>query len=224
MKLEWKKNNIGKYARNAAIMTVVLLGLILLVGGQMEAEETIESYGRSMLGSAIEMFTNLSYIVFIGVMLSGFIVSTYENKTIHLMFSYPIKRSKVVLAQIFSVWVFSFVAMVLSKILIYGVMMLTKPYTHVMASGINMGDMSFWLNLLLSSVEMVSISYISLLIGLKMKSSKAAVVTSIIIGCCTQGNIGDYSLNNNIAFYAVLFVLAVISVLLSIHDIERRDV
>ena len=45
--------------------------------------------------------------------------------------------------------------------------------------------------MIVSSAAMVSISYISLLTGMLKKSSKTAIVTSVIIACFTQGNIGE---------------------------------
>lgn len=41
------------------------------------------------------LFTHMTFIVLTGVMLSSFIVGIYEKKTIHLMFSYPISRRKI---------------------------------------------------------------------------------------------------------------------------------
>ena len=37
----------------------------------------------------------MAFLVFTGIMLSVFIVSAYKNKTINIMFSYPIKRQKI---------------------------------------------------------------------------------------------------------------------------------
>lgn len=48
-----------------------------------------------MISAPIELFTNMAYLIFTGVMLSTFIVSAYKNKTMNLMFSYPIKRQEI---------------------------------------------------------------------------------------------------------------------------------
>ena len=48
IRLEWKKNNIGKYIRNALIMTVILSLLLVGMAGELEAVETVQSYGTSM--------------------------------------------------------------------------------------------------------------------------------------------------------------------------------
>ena len=42
--------------------------------------------------------------------------------------------------------------------------------------------------------------------------------------CVTQGNVGTYTLVSNVPFYALLFVLAVLSVYLSIYNVETKDV
>ncbi|MDE6983701.1 MAG: ABC transporter permease, partial [Lachnospiraceae bacterium] len=171
----------------------------------------------------VEMFVHLSYIIFTGVMIAAFIVGAYEKKTINLMFSYPIRRSKIILAKICAVWIFNFLAMAGSKAVIFAALILTRSFTGISAASILVGDPSFWLDILVSSAAMVSISFIALPIGLKMKSSKAAIVASVVIVCFTQGNIGSATLVNNIPFYAVLFVVAAVSAWLSVYNVEKKD-
>lgn len=226
IRLEWKKNNVLKYVRNAGITTAVLLLFMIFMARELDAQETaqmMQLYGKSMLASSVEMFVHLSYIIFTGVMIAAFIVGAYEKKTINLMFSYPIRRSKIILAKICAVWIFNFLAMAGSKAVIFAALILTRSFTGISAASILVGDPSFWLDILVSSAAMVSISFIALPIGLKMKSSKAAIVASVVIVCFTQGNIGSATLVNNIPFYAVLFVAAAVSAWLSVYNVEKKD-
>ena len=57
-----------------------------------------------------------------------------------------------------------------------------------------------------------------------MKSGNAAIITPMLLVCRTQGNVGTYTLVGNVPFYALLFVLAVLSVYLSIYNVETKDV
>lgn len=57
-----------------------------------------------------------------------------------------------------------------------------------------------------------------------MKSSKATIIASVVLVCLTQENIGTYTLKDNIAFYAILLVLSVLSVFLIIYNAENKDV
>ncbi len=223
IRLEWKKNNILKYIRNAGITTAILLLFMIMMAWELETEETIEMYGKGMLDSSVGLFVHMSYIIFTGVMIAAFIVGAYEKKTMNLMFSYPIKRSKIILAKICAVWIFNFLAMVGSKFVIYFGLILTKSFTGIIAESIPIRELSFWLDIVLGSAAMVSISFIALPIGLKMKSSKTVIVASVIIVCFTQGNIGSATLANNIPFYAILLVAAVVSIYLSVYNIETKD-
>lgn len=223
IRLEWKKNNVLKYIRNAVITTVVLAILIVPMAGELEASGTVQLYGNSMLCTTTELFVHMAYIIFTGVMLAAFLVGAYEKKTMNLMFLYPIKRKKILLSKMAAVWIFNLIAMIVSKVLIYLALIWTRSFTGISASEIQFGRLSFWLEILLGSAAMVSISYISLLIGLKMRSSKATIVSSVVIVCLTQGNIGSATLANNIPFFVILFAASIVSVYLSIYNVETKD-
>lgn len=224
IRLEWKKNNAGKHIRVAAITTAILMLFMLMTAREMETAETVEMYGNSMLNAAVALLVHMTYMVFTGVMIAAYLVGAYEKKTINLMFSYPIRRSKIILSKILAVWIFNFAAMVISKVFLCLELVLTKSFTGISAAGVSIGEPSFWLDAVLSSAAMVSISFIALPVGMKMKSSKAAIVAAVIIVCFTQGQIGSMTLVNNMTFYAALFAAAVVSVRLSVRRVELRDV
>ena len=129
IRLEWKKNNITKYVRSAFIMSMIFLLLLLSVASELEKE-------KYMVYAGAELFANMSFIIFTSVMLASFIVSSYKNKTIHVMFSYPISRKKILLSQMSAVWIFNFIALVLTKIFHYSMLSMTKKYTHITAASI----------------------------------------------------------------------------------------
>lgn len=225
IKLEWKKYNNGKGLITAALIMSAILALFIVgTAGELHSAETMEIYGKSMIDAAVDIFTHISYIIFTGVMLAIFLVGAYEKRTINLMFSYPIKRRKIMLSKVLAVWIFNYIALVISKLLLYAVLLTTKSFTHLSAADIPMGSLTFWLNLFLSSAAMVSIAFIALPIGLKFRSSKAAIVAAVIIACLTQGNIGSFTLADSVPFYGFLFMLAAVSVVLTVYDVETKDV
>lgn len=227
IRLEWKKNNVLKCIRNAVITTAVIAILIVMMAGELvRSADEIDAeylYGKGILGTTVELFVHMVYIVFTGIMLASFIVSAYAKKTMHLMFSYPINRKKILLSQMAAVWIFNFLAMIVSKLSIYMILVLTSSFTEISTVDISFGELSFWLDILLGSAVMVSISYIALPIGVQLKSSKATIIASVIIVCLTQGNVGSVRLVNNIPFIVILFVISVLSVYLSVYDVETKD-
>ena len=223
IRMEWKTNRIGKYIRNAVILTASLLAFSMLVGAELD-RDVPPVYGKSMLIAGVDLFSHMGYIIFTGVMLAVFITGAYENRTINLLFSYPIKRRKILAAKLLAVWIFNYAALVLSKLAIYAGLFLTSPYTGISVGDIRLGEASFYLNILISSAVMVSISFVALLIGTWMHSSKSVIVASVILTFFTQGNIGEFTLSGSIPFYIVLMFLSIAAVVLLLADVEKRDV
>lgn len=225
IKLEWRKGNVIKYIRNAIIMTMILSVFLILTAGTAGADTTsMGFYERSIINAAVELYTNMTYIVFTGVMLAAFIVEEYEKGTISLMFSYPIKRKNILLSKIYAVWIFSVIALIVSKIFIYVVLIAAKSFLHISAGDIPYHSLMFWIDMLVSSLVMICISYIVLPIGLKMHSSKATVVAAVLIACFSHGNIQGYTLLGNVYYYAFLVVISCLFIFLAICNVEKKDV
>ena len=206
IRLEWKKHALWKYIRNAAITTAAFIGLLILIASDPSTGEMVLETGKSTIHSLTEMFMNMAYLVFTGVM-------------------FPIKRKKIMLAKIFSVFLFNFIVLLLSKLLIYLILIITKGTE---ATGIYTDDLSFWSNTILSAFLSICSSCFALVVGMKMKSSKACVISAfvvmlVILGI-TQGNVISYlSVNGTIA-YLMQIAGAFLALFLSIHNIETEDV
>lgn len=225
IKLEWEKNNIKKYMRNAAVMSgAIIVLLFAAIGQQMRTGGKIDLRNEHVFCVSVELFTNMPYIIFASVMMASFIISEYKNKTIFIMFSYPIKRQKILLAQMLSVWTFNAAALIITKLLAYGIFSFVSRFIDVDMREISFSRFSFYFQIIISSIMMISICFIALLIGIKMKSSKATIVSSVILVCLTQGNIGAYTLADNFVFYIILFILSIISVFLTIYNIDKVDI
>ncbi len=228
IKLEWKKNNIGKYVRNAMILSCLLCLFIFAMafwGIANDPDGTLDAApGADNISASIELFTSMSYLIFTGVMLSAFIVSTYKNKTMNLMFSYPIKRQKIIASQMMAVWIFNFVSLILTKLLIYTSVFLGARFMESsFMIDFDMGSLSFYMQLLMKSFVIVSMSFIALFVGMAMKSSKAAIVTSFLLIFLTQANVGDFTMAGNAVFPMILTVISFGFAILSIYNVETKD-
>lgn len=224
IRLEWKKNNIIKYILNAGIMTGVLLLLLLPMIKEVKTTNAVELYSDFVLNICIELLTNASYMVFTSVMLASFVVGNYKNKITHIMFSYPIKRCKIIVAQMLSVWIFNVVSLITAKLLSYGMIGLISNLLGIDLNLIYWSGILFFLQIIVNSIVMISICFITLLIGMIMESVKATVVSSVVLVCLTQGNVGEYTLVGNAKFYFVLLILSIVSVCFTLYEFERKDV
>ncbi len=229
IKLEWKKNNIGKYVIKtvvlAAVLTLFIYALAYMgIANDPDTGVPDAAPGNEFISSSIEMFTGMSFLILGGVMLSSFIISAYRNGTMGLMFSYPIKRQKILASQMLAVWIFDFAALALTKLFVYGCIQAGSLFmTSSFRIDFNMTQPSFYITLLIRSAVTVTVAFIALFIGLTMKSSKAAVVSSFVLVFLTQGNIGALTLRENGAFLGMLMVVSLAFAVLSVCKAEKRD-
>lgn len=229
IKLEWKKNNIGKYIRNATILAVILylfLFSLAFLGIANDPDTGVPDTapGNETISPSIELFTSMSFLVFTGVMLASFIVSAYKNKTMNLMFSYPIKRRKILISQMLAVWIFNFTALVLTKFVIYGGILANSRFMEsAFPIDFDMTGPGFYIQLIVKAMVIVTMGFIALFVGMAMKSSKATIITSFLLIFLTQANIGDLTMANNVAFPVILTIVSLIFAFLSVCRAETKD-
>lgn len=223
IKLEWKKNRIGRYIRAAVVVDLLLCLFIfalayLGIANDPETGVPDAAPGNGTISSPIELFAGMAFLIFTGVMLASFIVSAYQNKTMALMFTYPIKRQKILASQMMAVWIFSFGALVTTKLLLYGTVLLGSCFMPpAFPIDYCMTETSFYLQIILKSAVTVTMSFIALFAGLLLKSSKAVILTSFFLIFLTQGNIGDFTLADSLVFPLVLTGISVIAAVLSVY-------
>lgn len=228
IKLEWKKNHIEKYIRNAVILAVLLCGFIYalaFLGIANDPDGTLDAApGAEGISAAVELFTSMSFLIFTSVMLASFIVSAYKNKTMNLMFSYPIRRQKILASQMAAVWIFNFAALVLTKLGIYTCIYVGARFMQSsFVIDVDMTDLQFYIQIVLKSFVIVSMSFIALFAGMAMKSSKATVVTSFLLIFLTQANVGDFSMAGSVVFPVILTVVSFVFAALTVYKGETRD-
>lgn len=229
IKLEWKKNNIGKYIRNATILAVILylfLFSLAFLGIANDPDTGVPDTapGNETISPSIELFTSMSFLVFTGVMLASFIVSAYKNKTMNLMFSYPIKRRKILISQMLAVWIFNFTALVLTKLVIYGGILANSRFMEsAFPIDFDMTGPGFYIQLIVKAMVIVTMGFIALFVGMAMKSSKATIITSFLLIFLTQANIGDLTMANNTVFPIILTIVSLVFAFLSVCRAETKD-
>ncbi len=229
IKLEWKKNNIGKYICKVVILAAILSLFIfafayLGIANDPDTGMPDAAPGNDTISAPIELLTGMSFLLLAGAMLSSFIVSAYKNKTMDLMFSYPIRRQKILVSQMLAVWIFCFAALTLTKLLIYGCILLGSQFmTSAFPLDFNMASMGFYVQLIVKSIVVVTMSFISLFIGTVMKSSKATIISSFLLIILTQANIGDLTMADNAVFPVILMFVSLIFAFFSIRGVETKD-
>jgi hypothetical protein len=229
IKLEWEKNQISHFITGAFIVNA-LLALFMFaqcyLGIANDASTGVPDVapGMESMAPQIELLTNLCFLVFTAAMMSTFIITPYKNKTMNIMFCYPIKRQKIIISQMLSVWLFCFIALLAGKLFIYSLLVALKGIGKASFSlGYHMTSIGFYLQIFMKSFVTVTLGFIPLLVGKLMNSSKAAIITSFLLFIIMNGTVGDFTLRRSLIVPLAMVIISLISAFLSICKVETRD-
>jgi len=232
IKLEWEKYEIGKYIRNAAILIVLLVIFnyaMTFLGIANDPDTGVPDMAFSNMGVStnVELLTDITFLIFAAAMHATFIIGAYKNKTMNLMFLYPLNRKKIMAAKMLGGCLFfCFAGIVIAKLACYGVsnlgFMMGQKASFPM--DYNMLSVSFYIQLLIRSAATISISLLALLIGMIAKSSKVTVISSFLLIILMQGNVGGATLKDNLAVPIVLMAISVLAAILIVQRVEKKDV
>lgn len=231
IKLEWEKYEIGKYIRNAAILIVLLVIFnyaMTFLGIANDPDTGVPDMAISNMGVStnVELLTDITFLIFAAAMHATFIIGAYKNKTMNLMFLYPLNRKKIMAAKMLAVCIFCFAGIVIAKLACYGVsnlgFMMGQKASFPM--DYNMLSVSFYIQLLIRSAATISISLLALLSGMIAKSSKVTVISSFLLIILMQGNVGGATFKDNLAVPIVFMAISVLAAILIVQRVEKRDV
>ena len=229
IKLEWEKYEIGKYIRNAAILIVLLVIFnyaMTFLGIANDPDTGVPDMAFSNMGVStnVELLTDITFLIFAAAMHATFIIGAYKNKTMNLMFLYPLSRKKIMTAKMLAVCIFCFAGIVIAKLACYGVsnlgFMMGQKASFPM--DYNMLSVSFYIQLLIRSAATISISLLALLSGMIAKSSKVTVISSFLLIILMQGNVGGATLKDNLAVPIVLLAISVLAAILMVQRVRRK--
>lgn len=230
IRLEYRKNRVIRYIRNALLLTAALLALLFAMtylGIARDPDMGVVDTAFDGMGTTanVELLANISFLIFAAVMHGNFTIREYRTGTILQMFTYPLGRGTILLAKAAAVWLFLFAAETLSKLALYGALYLGSLWrTPDFPLDYRMTDAAFYGGLALGSAVTASVSLIALYVGVWMKSSKAAIIVSLLLIVLMQGNIGGASLFDNPALPALLLGASALAGVLLIRLAVREEV
>lgn len=146
------------------------------------------------------MLVRATLIVWEAVLISVFVIEEYRNKTIGLLFTYPISRTKLITAKLILICCISFTFHVLSNIFQYATIFLAaKCFDFVTFSFGNI------LAQAVTTISAILLGLLPLYVGMIKKSAIATVVSSIIIVAIASNSQGSNAGLLSIPVAAIIF-------------------
>lgn len=220
--LELKRNNLRTYVMASLIICITLVAFTYFVAYVAQVESGIHEIQFQNYKNIFRFTGTISLIIFSimsAVMYSRLVIGEYTGKRAAVLFSYPIKRNKVLLAKLLLVFVFTSISMLVCTSIPYIVFSVTEFISPIVAQDVMTKELIFdTLQILgIAILAVGGIGIISMRVGFIKKSVPATLITAFVLSA-VYGN-AAISANGTllglfiggIGIIATIFVMAELS-------------
>ncbi|GGF59367.1 hypothetical protein GCM10010912_00680 [Paenibacillus albidus] len=155
------------------------------------------------------------------------IVGEYRNNTLSVLFTYPIKRRKLIAAKLVIIFVFTFGMILFTDVLMGSVLVAVDRFYPFITDSLTMEQVRvLLLEYTVSSLSAAAMAMIPLLFGMRKHSATATMVSSVLLVLivCSGFNGPLVSINSIIAIHMSLGAAGLWIALLSMFRLETKDV
>lgn len=211
MKLEMERLKRSNLLITALIINIVCFSLIFLMVFLIKLDptekipETLRYFPEII--KIIESLVGLVFIIYASVILSNIYVKEFRDKTISILFMYPVKRTKILWSKVIIVSVYTFLMVLVSSIVIaLGIYTLSNNTSFMYSFQPIDGDMLMgqFLKLIIFSISCAGLSLIPIFFGMLKQSIPATIVSAISITFLLNAGKSDYTMVSYIAIPAIL--------------------
>ena len=160
------------------------------------------------------MLVRAALIVWEAVLISVFVIEEYRNKTIGLLFTYPVSRAKLILAKLFLICGISFSFHVLSNIFQYASIFLAAKCFDFVTFHVG----NIW-GQMVTTISAVLLGLLPLYVGMIKKSTIAAVVSSIVIVAIASNSQGSSA--GLLSIPVAAFIFCIIGIIFSAAAMKK---
>lgn len=221
IKLEIKKFKLQGYIKGAFITHLIVIAIFLLVQVifQIEQEPVLEIVEGST--QIIGTIGSLIFGIFSYVISAKLIIGEYSNKTINLMFAYPISRKKIFLAKLIIIVVVTFINIIISNILLTLSLVVVNSIFHVLPLTLTVDNILNNIPTMLFNAVLASVTIlIPLYFGMKKKSVSATIVSGVIVSSIMNSGNGVITLQS---ILPITITVAIIGLSVGVGVLSKLD-
>lgn len=219
IKLELKKLKFSGWLRNCLIANILLTFWVIT----SIPNEQISTYEMALAG--VGSYVRITFIIFSAVLMARIVIDEYRNKTISVLFTYPIPRKKLVIAKLILVSLLTFFVILISNVLVAAIFLIVDSYQHYIPQTLTTTlILNEALRIVIFAVGFMGLSLIPLYIGMLRKSIPATIITSFVVSIGFSGtNLANQWVGGTVIAVAIV-VFGCFTSYLAIRKIEHIDV
>ena len=185
MKLELIRNNVKTYVIASVITCVIMLGFIYLFAYAPHIDPDPDLQIFAGYNNIISLFSMLSMAVFAtlsAIMSTRFVIDEYKEKRAILLFSYPVKRDKILFAKLTVVFLFTMAAMTICNLLAFGIFSVSESVSPLVDGILSVQTMLRALKVtFIMAVTAAEIGIVATGIGFIKKSVPTTIVSAVLL-------------------------------------------
>lgn len=182
LKLELKKFGI---VRNmlftvAAILFSILFITVSLVDSMTDPNQTKDTFSSTFL--VIGLLIMIIFLVYSSILTARLVIMEYNQKTITIMFSYPVNRNQLIASKMVIIMMFNALSMVLAYICCCGYIVAADKMFDMLEGTFQISFLQTWIPS--AGIGVVVCTILSLwpfVIGMIRKSVSSTIVTSLVM-------------------------------------------
>ncbi|HFJ9421276.1 MULTISPECIES: ABC transporter permease [Bacillus] len=225
MKLELKKFKLGWYVKRAIIANIVILAVMIFVSiiAQVEGDAEIRNPETILLMAST--IVRATFIIFGSVLIARLIIGEYKNKTILLMFSYPINRKKMMASKLAITAIVTFITVIVSNILVVGIFFGIDSYFSILPHSFTVDQLvQEGIKLVPLAIATAGMSLIPLYFGMRKRSVPTTIVSSLIVVSIAMNSNPEFSTATFLPLQLALAAIGVAIAYYGIKNIEKEDI
>jgi ABC-type transport system involved in multi-copper enzyme maturation permease subunit len=210
----WKliKLEIKKTKWRGMLLGIVItnLMLVLWVVGSDVPNNEIRSYDQAFL--SIMNYAGITFIVFASVLMARMVIDEYRNKTITLLFAYPVPRKLIFLAKLVIIGAWTFATVLIADIFVLCSLLFANSHYHYITETLTRDRLiAEAIRILIFAFSCASVSMIPLYFGMLRKTMPALIVSSFILSNATITIVNNEVIHESYGNYmmAALFCMAI---------------
>lgn len=225
IKLEMRKFRLSGLIKGVLLANLIILFFLLLIGYGEKYTGEIAFSGYQMAFGLIDNLVRLTFMIYASVLMGTIVIEEYKNKTITVLFLYPVSRKKIITAKLIIVAVFAFVSIIFSVLFIGGCLLLADSFNDLIPGTLEIGILTKELSRTAANAfAAAGISLIPLYFGMRKKSVSTTIVSGVIIASIICSNSNGFSLSSIIAIPMSLAAIGILIAYLGMRNIEHTDV
>ncbi|MFU2029633.1 hypothetical protein CN582_17785 [Bacillus wiedmannii] len=225
MKLEMKKFKLGWYVRGVIIANIAILALLISMSIISQIEGDPEIRDPQMILLAASTLVRATFIIFGSVLIARLIIGEYKNKTILLMFSYPINRKKMMASKLAITAIVTFITVIVSNILVVGIFFGIDSYFSILPNSFTVDQLvQEGIKLVPLAIATAGMSLIPLYFGMRKRSVPTTIVSSLIVVSIAMNSNPAFPTTTLLPLQLALAAIGVAIAYYGIKNIEKEDI